>query len=281
MLADYVALTKPRLNVLVVATSAAGYYLGAAAPIDPFRLIATVIGTTLVAGGSAALNQLFERDTDLLMPRTRMRPLPDGRLSIREARVFGVLLSAAGLILLFVFSTLLASVLALATLAIYLGIYTPLKRRSPIATIVGAVPGALPPLIGWAAARGITIGGVALFLILFLWQSPHFMAISWMYRDDYAAAGFPMLAVVDRSGKRAGDEAVGYAAALLPVSLIPTFVGLSGIAYLGVAGVLSVVLLALAVGFGRSRTMTTARWLFYGSIAYLPLLWIAMIADKQ
>jgi len=279
-LVDYIALTKPRLNVLVVATSAAGFYLGATAPISPLMFIATVIGTTLVAGGAAALNQVYERDTDAVMQRTRMRPLPDGRISPAEARVFGVLLSVAGLIMLFVYSTLLASVLAMATLLIYLAIYTPLKRRSPIATLVGAVPGALPPLIGWTAARGLSLGGISLFLIVFLWQIPHFMAIAWMYRDDYAAAGFPMLPVIDPTGRRAGNEAVGYAAALLPVSLIPSFVGVSGLIYLGVAGVLSVALLALAVSFGRTRSLPSARRLFFGSLLYLPLIWIVMIANK-
>jgi len=279
--ADYVALTKPRLNVLVVATSAAGFYLGAGASINPLTLVATVAGTTLVAGGAAALNQLYERGTDALMRRTRMRPLPDNRISASEARVFGVLLSAAGLILLAVYSTWLASLLALATLVIYLAIYTPLKRRSPIATLVGAIPGALPPLIGWTASHGLALGGVSLFLIVFLWQIPHFMAIAWLYRDDYAAAGFPMLPVIDPTGRRAGHQAVGYAAALLPVSLMPTLVGLSGLWYGGVALVLGVALLVLAVRFGNARTDGAARRLFYGSLIYLPLQWIVMIADKR
>jgi heme o synthase len=278
---DYVALTKPRLNVLVVATSAAGFYLGATAPLNPFTLVATVAGTTLVAGGAAALNQLYERHTDGLMQRTRLRPLPDGRIAPLEACVFGLLLSVAGLALLALYSTWLASLLALATLVTYLFVYTPLKLRSPIATLVGAIPGALPPLIGWTAARGITMGGISLFLIVFLWQIPHFMAISWMYRDDYAAAGFPMLPVIDPSGARAGRQAVGYAAALLPVSLIPTLVGLSGIAYAGVAAVLGVGMLWLATGFARTRSDLSARWLFFGSLAYLPLIWIVMIADKR
>jgi protoheme IX farnesyltransferase len=280
-LADYVALTKPRLNVLVVATSAAGFYLGANGPIDPLTFVTTSFGTTLVAGGAAALNQVYERDTDKVMRRTRMRPLPDGRISPTEALVFGLLLSAAGLILLLVYSTWLAALLALATLVIYLLIYTPLKRRTPLATIIGAVPGALPALIGWTAARGLTLGGLSLFLIVFLWQMPHFMAIAWMYRDDYGAAGFPMLPVVDPTGRRAGNEAVGYAAALLPVSLIPAFIGLSGLVYLAVAGALSVVLLALAVGFGRARTDARARRLFFGSLIYLPLIWTVMMLDKQ
>jgi protoheme IX farnesyltransferase len=279
-LADYLALTKPRLNVLVVATSTAGFYLGAVAPISPLTLIATVVGTTLVAGGAAALNQLYERHTDGLMQRTRMRPLPDGRVSPSEALLFGLLLSAAGLALLFLYSTWTASLLALATLLIYLGVYTPLKRRSPVATLVGAVPGALPPLIGWTAAHGITWGGISLFLIVFVWQIPHFMAIAWLYRDDYAAAGFPMLPVIDPSGRRAGHQAVGYAAALLPISLIPTLVGLSGVIYAGVAAVVGVALLVLAVRFASSRSDAAARWLFFGSLLYLPLIWVVMIADK-
>ena len=265
----------------MVATSAAGFYLGANAPIDPVPFIATVAGTTLVAGGAAALNQLYERNTDALMRRTRMRPLPDGRVSPTEARVFGVLLSAAGLILLTVYSTWLASLLALATLMTYLAIYTPLKRRSPVATLVGAIPGALPPLIGWTAARGMTAGGLSLFLIVFLWQIPHFMAISWMYRDDYGAAGFPMLPVIDPTGRRAGHQAVGYAAALLVASLMPTFVGLSGLVYAGVAVALGAAMLVLAVGFARAHTDAAARRLFLGSLAYLPLIWIVMIADKK
>jgi protoheme IX farnesyltransferase len=281
-LADYVALTKPRLNVLVVATSAAGFYLGAGASMNPLTLVATVAGTTLVAGGAAALNQLYERRTDAMMRRTRLRPLPDGRIAPSEARVFGMLLSAAGLILLGLYSTWLASLLALATLVIYLAIYTPLKRRSSIATLVGAVPGALPPLIGWTASHGgIALGGLSLFLIVFLWQMPHFMAIAWLYRDDYAAAGFPMLPVIDPTGRRAGQQAVGYAAALLPVSLMPTLVGLSGLWYGGVAVVLSIALLVLALRFGSTRTDTSARRLFFGSLVYLPLIWIVMIADKR
>jgi protoheme IX farnesyltransferase len=282
-LSDYIALTKPRLNVLVVATSAAGYYLGSPpGPLSVAAMTAAVIGTALVAGGAAALNQVSERDTDALMRRTRMRPLPDGRISTSEARIFGLLLSAAGLILLMTFSSWLASLLALATLVIYLLIYTPLKRRSPVATLVGAIPGALPPLIGWTASHGsIALGGLALFLIVFLWQIPHFMAIAWLYREDYGAAGFPMLPVIDPDGRRAGHQAVGYAAALLPISLVPALVGLSGAVYAAVALVLGVALLVLAVRFSQARTDATARRLFFGSLVYLPLIWIVMIAGKR
>jgi protoheme IX farnesyltransferase len=281
-ISDYVALTKPRLNVLVVATSAAGYYLGATTPIAATSFIASVVGTALVAGGAAALNQVYERDTDALMKRTRMRPLPNGRVTSSEARVFGGVLSVVGLALLAAFSTWLAAGLALATLVIYLCIYTPLKRVSPLATVIGAVPGALPPLIGWTASHGsIALGGLALFLIVFLWQIPHFMAIAWLYRDDYGAAGFPMLPVIDPEGGRAGRQAVGYAAALLPTSLVPTIVGLSGTIYGGVAAVLGVALLVLSVRFANGRTNAAARQLFFASLVYLPLIWIVMIADKR
>jgi heme o synthase len=282
VLTDYVALTKPRLNMLVVATSAAGYYLGATAPVNATVFLATVVGTALVAGGAAALNQVYERETDALMRRTRMRPLPSGRVASGEARVFGVALSIAGLALLTAFSTWLASLLALATLITYLFIYTPLKRISPAATIVGAVPGALPPLIGWVASHGsIALGGLALFLIVFFWQIPHFMAIAWMYRDDYGAAGFPMLAVIDPEGRRSGRQAVVYAAALLPASLVPMFVDVSGSTYGVVAAVLGIAMLVLSVRFAGARTNASARQLFFASLVYLPLIWIVMIADKR
>jgi heme o synthase len=281
-LADYVALTKPRLNFLVVASSAAGYFLGAARALDPWRMAAAVAGTALVAGGAAALNQVSERDTDALMRRTRMRPLPDGRVTPADARMFGLGLSFAGLALLATRATMLAAALAAATLVVYLVVYTPMKRRTSLATLVGAVPGALPPLIGWAASHGsVDAGGASLFAIVFLWQIPHFMAIAWMYRDDYATAGFPMLPVVEPDGRRAGRQAAVYAAALVPVSLVPALVGVSGLMYFALALVLGVALLLLAVRFAASRTDASARALFYGSITYLPLLWIAMIGFKM
>jgi protoheme IX farnesyltransferase len=280
-LADYLALTKPRLNLLVVATSAAGYYLGAAPPLNLPAMSAAVAGTALVAAGAAALNQVYERDTDALMRRTRSRPLPDGRVTASDARLFGVLLSVAGLVLLGARVNLQATALALATLVTYLIIYTPMKRRSPLATLVGAVPGALPPLIGWVAAHGsMSVGGAALFLIVFLWQIPHFMAIAWLYRDDYGKAGFPLLPVIEPDGRRTGRQAVAYAAALVPASLIPAFVGLSGSVYAVVALVLGAALLWLAVRFALTRSDRSARWLFFSSITYLPLIWIVMMADK-
>jgi protoheme IX farnesyltransferase len=279
--ADYVNLTKPRLNFLVVASSAAGYYLGARSGVDAWRMAEAVVGTALVAGGAAVLNQVYERDTDGLMRRTRGRPLPDGRVGPADAALFGAALSFAGLALLATRANPLAALLALATLVVYLAIYTPMKRRTPLATLIGAVPGALPPLIGWTASRGaIDAGGAALFAIVFLWQIPHFMAIAWMYRDDYARAGFPMLPVIEPDGRRAGRQAAVYAAALLPASLMPTVAGVAGPVYLSVAVVLSLALLGLSAQFASTRSDRSARRLFFASITYLPLLWIAMIADK-
>ena len=279
-LGDYAALAKPRLNVLVVASSAAGYYLASssAPPLAPMAL--AVGGTALVAGGAAVLNQVYERDTDALMVRTRMRPLPDGRVGVDEARAFGIVLAAAGIAVLSFSANLLAALVAAATLAIYLAVYTPLKRRSAISTLVGAVPGALPPLIGWTAGRGaIDAGGWALFAIVFLWQIPHFMAIAWMYRDDYRRAGFPMLPVVEADGLRTGRQAVLYALALVPVSLVPALVGVAGFAYFWFALALGLSFLVLSARFARVRSEARARALFYGSLLYLPLIWAAMILD--
>jgi protoheme IX farnesyltransferase len=278
---DFLSLTKPRLNLLVVATSAAGYYLGSPGVPEAGPMLRTVAGTALVAAGAAVLNQLYERDTDGLMRRTRNRALPDGRVLPADARLFGIVISAAGLALLAAQPRLLAAALALATLIVYLAIYTPLKRRTSAATLVGAIPGALPPLIGWAASHGsITFGGASLFTIVFLWQIPHFMAIAWMYRDDYAKAGFPMLPVIDPGGRRAARQAVVYAAVLIPATAVPAAAGVSGAAYLAVAMALGIALLALAIRFAISRTDRSARELFFGSIVYLPVLWIAMIVNR-
>src|SRR5713101_2849613 len=274
-------MTKPRLNCLVVATSAAGYYLGGPGTADVRAMTQAVAGTALAAGGAAVLNQLYERETDALMRRTRLRPLPDGRVAPADARVFGIALSLAGLVLLAARINWLAAGLALATILIYLTVYTPMKRRTSLATLVGAVPGALPALIGWAASHGsVSIGGASLFAIVFLWQIPHFMAIAWMYRDDYRTAGFPMLPVVEPDGQRTGRHAVLFAAALVPMSLVPTLVGVSGLIYFGIALALGLMLLGLAVRFATRRSDAAARGLFLGSITYLPLIWVAMIVDR-
>jgi protoheme IX farnesyltransferase len=278
---DHIALTKPRLNFLVVASSAAGYYLGTANSVSGWLMAQAVVGTALVAAGSAVLNQLYERDTDALMRRTRQRPLPDGRISNIDALIFGIALSVAGVVMLAVRANLLAAGLALATLVVYLLVYTPMKRQTPLSTVVGAVPGALPPLIGWTAARGtVDAGGLSLFAIVFLWQIPHFMAIAWMYRDDYSKAGFPMLPVIEPDGRRAGRQAMIYALALLPVSLMPTWAGVSGWIAFAIAAVLGIGLIVLSARFAAARTDQSARTLFYATITYLPLLWTALIIDK-
>lgn len=278
-IADYITLTKPRLNTLVIATAAAGYYLAGGA--GGFHLVSAVAGTALVAAGASALNQVYERRTDALMHRTRRRPLPDGRLQQSDALVFGCGLSVAGLALLAFGSNIASAAVAAATLITYLGVYTPLKLRTSLSTLVGAVPGALPPLIGWVAASGrASTGGWILFAIVFLWQMPHFLAIAWMYRDDYRRAGFPLLPIVEPDGRSTGRQALLYAAALLPMSLAPVLVGLAGRVYLVGAAGCGAALVMIAARFAADRTTARARTLFLASITYLPILWVLMIADK-
>ena len=280
-LRDYLALTKPRLNALVVATTAAGWCLGNQGGAPARSMATVVVGTTLVAAGASALNQVLERGTDALMQRTRLRPVPAGRLSPRAASEFGVALTVIGLFLLAADVNLTSAALAFVTVVVYLAVYTPLKRRTPAATLVGAVPGALPPLIGWAGARGdLSLEGVALSAIVFFWQVPHFMAIAWLCRDDYRHAGFPMLPVIESDGRRTGHTALVYAAMLLPISLLPSLTGLAGVVYGAVALALGCGFWLLAAWFAKCRSDETARVLFLGSLAYLPLLWIVMIADR-
>jgi heme o synthase len=279
---DYIALAKPRLNGLVVASALAGYAMSGGDTSDVARVVSTVVGTGLVAGGASAFNQLIERDSDALMERTRLRPLPDGRLQSSEALAFATVLSVLGLLMLALGANILSAAVACATLAIYAVAYTPLKRRTSLATVVGAVPGALPPAIGWAAGRGdLSEGAWILFGIVFLWQLPHFLAIAWIYREDYARAGLLMLPVIEPDGRSTARQAIAYAAALMPVAMAPTLLGMTGAVYFGVAFVLTAALLALAIRFGVDRSVSSARRLFYGSITYLPLLWIAMIADRH
>ena len=278
---DFVALAKPRLNMLVVVSAVAGYVMASGDTGDVLRLLCMTIGTGLVAGGASGFNQILEREPDGLMQRTRLRPMPDGRLSVRDAILFAVVLTAAGLIILAVGANLLSAIVAFATLASYAVVYTPLKKRTSFATVVGAVPGALPPVIGWAAAAGtLSRGAWVLFGIVFLWQLPHFLAIAWMYREDYARAGFPMLPVIDPDGRSTARQSVVYAAALLPVSLAPTLVGMTGTLYFAGALILSLLFLGLSLRFALSRSTPDARRLFLGSITYLPLLWLLMIADR-
>jgi protoheme IX farnesyltransferase len=277
--ADYVALAKPRLNLLVVATTAAGYYLGAA-EVALSTLFHTVVGTALVAGGASAFNQVLERDTDTLMRRTRLRPLPDGRLSAPAASLFAATLSLLGLAELAAGSGTLAAAVALVTLASYVLVYTPLKRRSSLATLVGGVPGALPPMIGWAAARGeLSAEAWVLFAIVFLWQMPHFLAIAWLCQEDYAKARLMMLPVLEPDGRSTAQQAVLYSAVLVPVSILPVVLNLSGGVYAAGAVLLGAGFLALSLRFAFHRSRGTAARLFVGSITYLPLLWGLMLWD--
>lgn len=278
---DFVALAKPRLNLLVIASALAGYIMGGGGVGSPVVLLALLAGTALVAGGASAFNQVIEREQDALMRRTRLRPVPDGRLHSGESLMFACVMSLAGLAVLASGAGWLAAGVALATLVSYVALYTPLKRRTSFATVIGAIPGALPPVIGWAAATGtLSRGGWVLFGIVFLWQLPHFLAIAWIYREDYARAGFPMLPVVEPDGRSTARQAVIYAAALLPLSLAPTLVGLTGAMYFTGALLLTLLFVALAVRFAASRTIADARRLFFGSIIYLPLLWMLMIMDR-
>lgn len=278
---DLAALTKARLTSLVLLTTAAGFALGSAGQMDGWRLGWTLIGTALLAGGAAALNQHLERDLDGRMERTRDRPLPAGRIPPRAAWVGGLLAGIAGVLTLVWWVNLPSALLGAYTLVTYVWVYTPLKRRSTVNTLVGAVPGALPPVIGWAAAGGdFGWAAGALFAIQFFWQIPHFLAIAWLYRVDYARAGLRMLPVLDPGGRRTGAHAVGHAVALWLVSLLPWRLGLAGGLYAVTATLAGLGFVLLALHFARHRRDRAARGLFLGSVLYLPLVLGTMVLDR-
>jgi protoheme IX farnesyltransferase len=278
---DFLQLTKPRLNLLVLMTTLGGLYLAAPDGVPPDILIHTLVGTALVAGGAAALNQVWERRTDKLMRRTASRPLPGGRLGVTEGTWFGVMLSAIGLVELAFAVNVTSAWVAAVTLVSYVLMYTPLKTRTSLSTIVGAIPGALPPVIGWTAAHGsITVPAMVLFGIVFFWQMPHFLAIAWMYRIDYARAGIVMLPGVDPDGRRTSQQALLYTAALWPVSLMPLAVGLAGPVYGAIATVLGLLFIWLCFRFTQERSQQNARRLFLFSITYLPVLWAVLVIDR-
>jgi len=279
--ADFLTLTKPRLNLLVLITTLAGLFLAAPSGVPLVVLVHTVVGTALVAGGASALNQVWERHTDRLMRRTRLRPLPDGRLEPSEGIRFGLFLSALGLAELAIGVTVAAATVAALTLGSYVLVYTPLKRRTWLSTLIGAVPGALPPVIGWAAATGgFSVQAAVLFGIVFFWQIPHFLAIAWMYREDYAHAGIPLLPVIEPDGRSTGRQVLAYSAILLPISVLPSFVGLADAVYAAAALTLGGGFVALGARFARERSTEAARHLFLASIIYLPLLWGALVIDR-
>jgi protoheme IX farnesyltransferase len=278
---DLVELVKARLTLLVLLTTAVGFYLGAEGPINFVALLHTVFGTAAAAAGAAALNQWWEYNLDALMERTRSRPVPAGRMRPRDAVILGSALSIFGVAYLAFVCNALSAALAAITIIIYIFAYTPLKRVSTFNTALGAVPGALPPMIGWAAARGtLNAGAWALFAILFFWQLPHFFAIAWMYRDDYARAGFQMISSDDRTGERSASQSVFFCMLLFVVAGLPAFLGIATVFYLLAELILGAVFVAVAMRFLKTRARADARRLFITSIIYLPLLLGALVLSK-
>lgn len=278
----YVELTKPRIAFMLVLTSAAGFYLGTRGSFDVVLFANSLFAITLLAFGVATLNQHWERGTDQLMERTASRPLPTNRVGSAEALVFGVLLCLTAELYLVIFVNTLTAILGLIVIVGYVLVYTPLKTRTSASTAIGALPGALPPLMGWtAAANEISLGAWALFAMQFLWQFPHFFAIAWMYREQYAKAGILMLPVVEPEGRLTARQIVMFAIMLLPVSLAPFFLGVSGPIFLAGAVVLGMWFLWASVRSARSKTKERARQLLLVSVIYLPLLFILMVADKR
>ena len=277
---DFIELSKPRITLMVVLTTLIGFLLTTTAPLDVALLIHALVGTAMVASGASALNQVLERRTDALMQRTAQRPIPSGRLDVSTALLFGVGISVVGMAYLALAVNLLTATLGALTLAAYVFVYTPMKRRSSLATLVGAVPGAVPPMMGCAAATGILgLEAWSLFGILFLWQMPHFLAIAWLYRQDYERGGFPLLTSGPNAGPRTARQMILYTAALLPVSVMPTVVGLASWPYLASALALGLIYLYYCIGFAKSQGPRSARQLLLYSVVYLPVLLIFLVLD--
>jgi heme o synthase len=280
-LADFAELAKPGITLMVVLTAGLGFLLGQQEGISFLLLVHTLLGTALVSAGASTLNQVIERETDALMRRTAQRPLPAGRMDPDVALLFGVALAVAGLAELALGVNLLTALLGAVALAGYVFVYTPLKRVSSLSTIIGAIPGAIPPMMGWSAVRNeIDLAAWVLFGILFFWQMPHFLAIAWLCRDDYREAGFPMLTVSDPEGLRTARQVLLYGSVLVPVSLMPSLLGLMGTVYFVGALALGLAYLGFGIGFARSRTTPGARWLMLASILYFPAVLLVMLLDR-
>jgi heme o synthase len=278
---SYVTLTKPDVSLLVLITTAAGYYMAVRGPVGWLHMIHTVFATMLIAAGTAAPNHYIERESDGQMRRTTSRPLPSGALQPNEVLWFGMILCVAGAVDLYFTAGLLAAGLGVATCLSYLLAYTPLKKRTVWATFVGAFPGAIPPMIGWVAASGsLDRGAWLLFGILFFWQFPHFHAIAWMYREDHARAGILMLPVIDKQGTRTFRQIIVTAAVLVGISLLPAIVGLAGVLYFFGALVVSVALLQVCLWAAREKTNVRAKWLMHATVMHIPLLLGLMVYDK-
>jgi protoheme IX farnesyltransferase len=279
---DFLELTKPRITILILICTAVGYYFGCRNVFHLSILAHVLLGTALMASGTSALNQWYEVDSDAKMRRTRKRPIAAGRMKRSHGFIFGVLLSAAGFVELWFGANALAAALGLFTLLSYLVVYTPLKRMSPACTTVGALPGAMPPLIGYAAASGhLDAGALALFLILFVWQFPHFYAIAWMYRDDYAMGGIRMLPVVEPDGESTARRIVACSVLLIPISLAPRLLGMTGLIYPIAAIAAGLALLYFGLRLGRERTLARARHVLLASVLYLPALLAVMVLDRH
>lgn len=278
---DFFELTKPRVVLMVLVTTFVGFYLGSELMPAYSRLLETLIGTALAAAGTLALNQYWERDTDAMMDRTRHRPLPDGRVQPNEALVFGAILTVSGPVMLALTVNLLSALVTAFIAASYLLVYTPLKRKSSLCGLVGAVPGALPPVIGWTAARGqFDLDAWVLFAILFLWQIPHTLAIARIYRDDFAKAGIQFLPVVEPEGSSTSRQIITHCLALLAVSLMPTLLGLAGSTYFLTAFLLGIGFLACGVTLALAGSPACARRLLFASLLYLPILLVVMALDR-
>ena len=278
---NYAELTKPSVTWLILVSAGVGYYFGLRGEWSFLTLLATLAGTGLLAGGTFTLNQWWERDLDARMRRTAARPVPSGRIQPHSALLFGVVLSMTGYAVLQIWVNTLTACLGFATLASYLFLYTPLKVRTPHATTVGAVPGAMPPLIGFAAARGeLSAEAWTLFAILFLWQFPHFHSIAWLYRDDYARAGIRMLPVVEPDGRSTMRQVLACCALLIPVSLLPSALSMSGALYFAGAALLGSAFLWACIRAARQLTLPAARGILLASVAYLPLLYCLMLLDR-
>ncbi len=278
---DFFALTKPRMVLMILVTTCVGFYLGSSGAMDTLRLVYTLLGTALAAGGTLALNQFLERDLDGKMERTRLRPLPAGRLQPGEALAFGTTVTVAGLLFMVFAVGELSALVTAVTVVSYLFAYTPLKRRTSLCSVLGAIPGALPPVTGWVAARGdLGPGAWVLFAILFLWQMPHSLAIGWLYRADYARAGIRLLPVIEPDGCSTGRQIVGNCLALLAVGLMPTLIGLTGSVYFVGALALGAGLLVCGIVLAVSRRAADARRLVFASLVYLPVLLVLMALNK-
>ncbi|MEP6847578.1 MAG: heme o synthase [Acidobacteriota bacterium] len=276
----FVELTKPRIAFMLVLTSAAGFYLGSPGPFEAALFLNSMAAIAMLAFGVATLNQYIERRTDILMDRTATRPLPTEKLSATEALVFGLALCIGSEIYLFFAVNGLTAILGLVVIAGYVLLYTPLKTRTSASTAIGAIPGAMPPLMGWtAAANDITLGAWALFVTQFLWQFPHFLAIAWMYREQYAKAGILMLPVVDPSGRLTARQIVLFTVMLVPVSLAPFFLHFAGVVYLIGASILGLGFLWMSISAARAKTNEKARSLLLASVIYLPILFLLLVLD--